>query len=68
MKKGQKVKVIASQHHAPFRSEHDSRALVGRDGVATGRSRGRYIEVTIISPLSGRPYAYLMDPSELEEV
>lgn len=65
-KRGQKVRVLDAD--GPGRTEADIKALTGREGVVSGRFSRRYVEVEIVSPLSGRKYGYLMKSEGLEPV
>lgn len=64
MKKGQRVRVLQGPT-PPHRGEMN---LVGLEGTATGRTLGGYLEVTLPAPGSGKPFGFLMDRDELEEI
>lgn len=66
LEKGQKVKIIASAQHPPFRSDREAKLLVGKEGVITGRELGELVEVATLGP-TNKPYGYLFHPSEVQK-
>lgn len=65
MKRGQKVRIVASHESPRYRWDSEVQSLLGTEGVATGRTMAGMVEVSITLP-SKQPYGYLFYPSELE--
>lgn len=63
---GSRVRVIASGQHAPYHRPEDLSALLGKEGIVTGRTAGELIEARIAGAVVPRSFGYLLHPSQLE--
>ena len=66
MKKGQRVRVLEGQK--PPHAHPNDPDLLGLEGTATGRSIQGLVEVRIPWPGTGKPFGFLLTPSQLEPV
>jgi hypothetical protein len=62
MNKGQRVRVVRDSTH----THPNDPDLVGLEGTITGRGTDLLVEVRLPFPGTGKPFGFLMDPSELE--